>query len=115
MLGKTHIATGVAASLIIIHPNTVTGIIASVAGGMFGGWICDLDCRESEVDEGAVAGFILTAVFGAVTLFLDSFLGNGICDYVVKDFGIKSVIGIILFLFSCVYGFSSSVLTSCDL
>lgn len=108
MLGKTHIATGVATSLIIIHPNTVTGIIAAVAGGMFGDWICDLDCRESEVDEGAIAGFTLTAIFGTATLFLDSFLGNGICDYVVKNFGIKSVIGIILFLFSCVYGFGSS-------
>lgn len=52
MLGKTHIATGIAASLVIMHPDTLTGIIAATVGGMLGGWICDLDCRDSEIDEG---------------------------------------------------------------
>jgi inner membrane protein len=60
MLGKTHVAVGVAASLAILQPDTATGIISAVAGGAIGGWICDIDCKEMEYDDDTVPGFILT-------------------------------------------------------
>lgn len=108
MLGKTHMATGVAASLIILHPDTMPGVISAIAGGMVGGWICDLDCRKSEINEGAIAGFIFTAVFGTAILAFDYYVGNGICEYFKHNYGLKSIMGIVILLLCCIYGFCSS-------
>ena len=58
MQGKTHVATGIAASLVILHPTTVTGVIGSVVGGAIGGWISDIDCRRGHMSEGSIAGMI---------------------------------------------------------
>lgn len=108
MLGKTHIATGIASSLLVLQPSNTSELLATVTGGLIGGWICDIDCRDSNIDEGAIEGFILTVVFGGALLLLDNKLGAGMCDFFLTNFGIKSLIGLIIFAMCCIYGFSSS-------
>ena len=39
MLGKTHIAAGIASSLVLLQPSTLSGVLCSVAGGAAGGWL----------------------------------------------------------------------------
>ena len=108
MQGKTHVATGIAASLVILHPTTVTGVIGSVVGGAIGGWISDIDCRRGHISEGSIAGMIITALISVSILFLDHFIGNGICAYVVSNWGIPSIIASIVLVACLVFGFISS-------
>ena len=108
MLGKTHVAVGVATSLAIIQPASSVGLLSSVAGGALGGWICDIDCKEVSVDEGAAQGFLLTSLVVGLSLFLDYKLDNGVCDYVLSHWGLTALISVVLFVIACIYGFSSS-------
>ena len=51
MLGKTHITLGIASSLIITQPETVSGVIGAMVGGAIGGWIVDIDCKKVDTDQ----------------------------------------------------------------
>ena len=108
MLGKTHVAVGVATAIAILQPASSVGLLSAVAGGALGGWICDIDCKEVSVDEGTAQGFLLTSLVVGLSLFLDYKLGNGACDYVLSHWGLTSLIAVILFVIACIYGFSSS-------
>ncbi len=103
MLGKTHVAVGVAASLAIVHPDTMPGVITAVAGGAVGGWISDIDLSDGEA-EGEAGGFILTAIVTGLCLFVDYRVGGGICDFVISNWGIKTLAGILLFIAGAAYG-----------
>ena len=110
MQGKTHIAIGVALSLAILHPETATGIVADVAGGAIGGWLCDIDLKKKDLnyDSGKLSNFILIAFVVGIALFLDKRIGNGICDYVISHWGQISIVGIVMFLCLCIIGLFSS-------
>ena len=108
MLGKTHIAAGIASSLVILQPSTLSGVLCSVAGGAAGGWLCDIDCRSSKISEGAVPGALFTSVITAAALFLDNKIGNGLCDYMRGHWGIVSAAGLLALVICCIYGASTS-------
>jgi len=77
MLGKTHVAVGVASSLAVLHPETMPGVIAAVAGGAIGGRFCDIDLKKNiGKGEDAVQGLILMAVVAGISLFVDYRLGS---------------------------------------
>ena len=105
MLGKTHVAVGVSTSLAITHPNTISGVIAAVAGGAIGGWFCDIDLKKSdneEVDD-VLQGLVLFSIVTFFALFIDFRLGNGICEYIKNNWGFLSFIGAVLFICGSIY------------
>lgn len=108
MLGKTHVAVGVAASLAITNPDTMPGVISAITGGAIGGWICDIDLSDISLgdgeSEGKFGGLILTAIVSAVCLFIDYRVGGGVCDYVISNFGIKTILGILIIIAGVLYG-----------
>ncbi|MCQ2441814.1 MAG: metal-dependent hydrolase [Oscillospiraceae bacterium] len=108
MLGKTHVAMGIASSLAILRPTTVPGILCTIAGGTIGGWICDLDCRDSEVVEGAVTGLIFSAVIAGISLFLNYHLDRGMITYLFHQVEQESLMGLTVFLGCCLYGVFTS-------
>lgn len=110
MQGKTHIAIGVAVSLATLHPETATGIVADVAGGAIGGWLCDIDLKKKDInyDSGKLYNFILIAFVIGITAFFDRRIENGICDYVISHWGKFSIAGTAMFLCLCIIGLFSS-------
>ena len=48
MLGKTHMAVGVAASMLLFQPNTLPELIFGAGAAAIGSVISDIDCSSSE-------------------------------------------------------------------
>lgn len=124
MLGKTHMAAGAAASLAILQPTTITGCICAVAGGVLGGWICDIDLwsepfssddDNDELDEESLepqenerAQLVVLALFITALCFgLDYFSGGGLCQYMLSNLGIPMAIAGAVFIGACIYGIAS--------
>ncbi len=51
MLRKTHIACGIASSLLMMQPQSLMQLFTSVIGGAFGGWIVDIDQKSKDTIE----------------------------------------------------------------
>lgn len=104
MLGKTHVAAGVAASIAIIHPETTTELIATIVGGAVGGWICDIDVRKNKNSKDVVQTLILVAIISIVCIFIDYRLGKGMCEHIINSFAPYTLIKAGLFLVGIGYG-----------
>ncbi|MDD6449142.1 MAG: hypothetical protein PUF78_05415 [Lachnospiraceae bacterium] len=84
MLGKTHIAVGVTASLAIVQPATPISLLSTIAGGAIGGWICDIDVRSTEKGDTTIPNLILLVLLAGGALFGDYCLGNDVWAYVAE-------------------------------
>jgi len=110
MLGTTHMATGIAASLAILRPTTVTGVICAVSGGAIGGLISDIDKKDVknlDFDSEGIPEIISQTLLITGVLLLDYCLGNGICNFITTNWGIKSILGYALLFIGCVFGYTS--------
>ena len=105
MLGKTHIALGMASALVITHPETIPGVITAMAGGAIGGWIVDVDIKNRNTSESeearreSIYDRIINGLFIVAFLAVDFFTGKGMCQYVIDHWGIKtwtSLLGILI-------------------
>ena len=105
MMGKTHIYTGIASSLVLLHPATIPGILGAAAGGAAGGWICDIDCRSSKINHWVAIGAFLVVVAAVGAIILD---WNGIYLYLRRHDGLQAMVGLLLLLGCCVYGITTS-------
>lgn len=108
MLGKTHIAVGVTASLAIVQPATPISLLSTIAGGAIGGWICDIDVRSTEKGDNTIPNLILLVLLAGGALFGDYCLGNGVWAYVAENRGIGQSIAAALFVILCIWGIASS-------
>ena len=97
MLGKTHIAFGLALSLAVTQPATRAELTAALAGGAVGGWLCDLDLRRADQDNDRA--FLLAAGLTAAALAADLFAGGGFCADVAARAGLAVFAGAALLLF----------------
>ncbi|MCR5205980.1 MAG: metal-dependent hydrolase [Lachnospiraceae bacterium] len=94
MMGGTHFVFGMASALAIMQPNTVSGVIASMAGGAIGGWIVDVDIKDRDMDTETDSGreriynTIIDALCLLVFFVVDYFTGKGMCQYVIDNWGV---------------------------
>ena len=88
MLGNTHIALGIASSLVLTQPQTVSEVIVAVAGGAIGGWIADIDCKDQKLDRETIYDSIISFLFVGALVALDFAVGKGMCQYVFDNWGI---------------------------
>ena len=56
MMSKTHIAVGIAASLVVMQPSTIADCLAAVVGGAIGGDLPDIDVRSNSYCRDALYG-----------------------------------------------------------
>lgn len=94
---------GAAASLAILQPTGVGGTLVSVAGGMMGGWICDIDVNTKSDVGDYFAGVELFVTMGIMAV-LDYLLGFGIIDYVITNRSILSIVGLFCFVLLGILG-----------
>ncbi|MBR6029267.1 MAG: metal-dependent hydrolase [Clostridia bacterium] len=95
MMGKTHLAVGVAAALLACHPSTPAGLLAATAGGAIGGMVCDIECRASLHARDRQVAWGLAAVVLAFALCADRLLQAGLLtDLLQRQAGQAIVAGL---------------------
>lgn len=109
MLGRTHITIGTATALLLFRPTTMLDFGTVVAGGVLGGFICDIDCKSEdyETNEGSVKNMILAVVAFICILLFDYLMGNGLIAYIRDSYGVLMILGGVLFAACCVWGIIS--------
>lgn len=94
MLGKTHMAAGITASLILVMPDTLSECAVAAAGGMLGGMIPDFDQRDEDCRKSALEDVAITLVLIAVLLGVDYFVKFGFMDFLVNNVSPYFVVGL---------------------
>jgi inner membrane protein len=98
MMSKTHIAVGVAASLAVLQPQTVSACIPVVLGGAVGGLLSDVDVRASVHSRDASQGRAIDAVLVVVLLVADWATKGELTSYFLAHLGPQQVAGTLAFL-----------------
>lgn len=107
MLGRTHITIGTATALLLFRPTNMLEFGTVVAGGALGSFICDIDCKSDEMNEGSVKNMVLAVVAFICILLCDYFMANGLIAYLHSSFGFLMVLGGIIFAACSVWGIIS--------
>lgn len=95
MLERTHFVLGMASALVITQPQTVPEVIAAMTGGALGGWIVDVDLKNRDIEQSDevhrenIYDTIIDAIFILAFIAVDFFIGKGMCQYVIDNWGVK--------------------------
>ncbi len=105
MLGKTHMMVGIAASLALTHPDTISGMVTAAGVGAVGALISDIDVGTSNSHKDADRVVGLTAVVIAVVMAADLIGQFGIMQRILNNSGIvRVIVGCLLFIGTCAFG-----------
>ena len=105
MLGKTHMAVGIATTLAVIPPENTRQLLLEVGAGAVGALISDIDVGTSESHRDADVITYLTLGVVAVVIALDHFMNTGIVFRIKQSEGwFRIILGILMFVVICAYG-----------
>lgn len=107
MMSKTHLSVGVATSLILLQPDTITKCVIAVAGGALGGAIPDIDAVSSESKHDAVIAQVIAVALAGVMMLIDRFTSLNITDYILAH-AARAIFGIMLFFLLVSLGYMSA-------
>lgn len=110
MMGKTHIAVGIAMAYVIMLPKTVSEFAVATVGGSIGGVMADIDVHINQSSSfaakasfDALYGEILAIAISISALAGDYFTGGNILKNCIEQRAI-SVIGVVIFIVLTVIG-----------
>ena len=110
MMGKTHIAVGIAAAYAITQPKTMPEFVIATAGGSIGGVMADIDVKIDASNKyalkaslDALYGEILAAAIAAGSLASDYFTGGSILQEMISSLP-RFTAGVVLFIILTVIG-----------
>lgn len=105
MLGKTHMMVGIASTLLVTQPDSLTELLTASSTGAIGALISDIDVDSSSSHREANKVIFLAAAVIAGTVATD-YIGNfGFIENIINNGSIaKIVVGILLFLVVCALG-----------
>ncbi|MGN0298701.1 MAG: metal-dependent hydrolase [Lachnospiraceae bacterium] len=105
MLGKTHMAVGVASALTIMHPNSLSELIVGTGVAALGALINDIDVDTSDSHKGADRVTILTLVVVLAVVLLENFFKLGIYERLMQNSNLMRVVGgCLVFVAVCAFG-----------
>ena len=107
MMGKTHIAVGIAAStaLLTFAPDySDYPITAALIGGVAGGIYSDVDVESNDYCKDAIHARIIAGVIIAGAFLIDWFMSLGVCGYIESQNRTLCIIGIVIFIIACLIG-----------
>ncbi|WP_347711349.1 metal-dependent hydrolase [Olsenella uli] len=97
MVGRTHIAAGVAASLALVPlSGGPVACLPAVIGGALGGLACDTDVGSSEGSRQLRRAWVALAAIVAASLVVDRALDAGVCAYALRHLGMEQLAGMAL-------------------
>lgn len=103
MMGKTHIAAGVASAVAVVQPKNLGECLGTILAGAVGGLICDLDIRAQNSKDARIARIILVSMVAGI-LLADWLLKAGMWQYLINHVGAPLMIGIAGFATLCIAG-----------
>ncbi len=105
MLGKTHMAVGIAATLTITKPQTIPEIILAAGTGAVGALISDIDIETSESHKNANKITLLAVASLCMVCFLDFYHNAGIIRQILTSRNLLRVtLGALVFIATCTFG-----------
>lgn len=105
MLGKTHMAVGIAGTLAVTKPQNLKELILAVGIGAFGSVISDIDSGTSESHREADKIELLSFFTIAAVLGLDYYYHTEIVKTVIQSSGYGRIVcGILMFIIICCFG-----------
>ena len=103
MMGKTHIAVGIATSVLVMQPRSFEECILSVVGGSVGGILADIDILDNGSHDTLSTQLFAFGVSAAL-LAADYFFHLGICSGIMRNGTMFPTIGVVLFAMLCFAG-----------
>ena len=110
MMGKTHIAVGLAASMVLTLPKTKTEFIAAVIGGAIGGVLSDIDVKidrsnkfAQKASMDALYGEICAIAIALAAIAADAMRGFSLINRVLAEWQTAAV-GAVAFIVLTVIG-----------
>ncbi len=105
MLGKTHMAVGIAATLAITQPSGVSELVLAVGAGSLGALISDIDVGTSNSHRDADKITALSVVVVLAVFALDYFCNTQIIERIIGSSGyLRIIAGLLLFIGICAFG-----------
>lgn len=105
MLGKTHMAVGIALTLAVTRPQSLPEIILASGTGAFGALIPDIDIRPSKLYKDAARVTRAAIVLLLAVTITDFIFRSGVTSRMIAGSSIlKIVAGLLLFTGVCVFG-----------
>lgn len=108
MLGKTHLALGVAAAAAVLQPSSAPECLAAVLGGAVGGVICDIDNLRNEGKNDSVMIQLTASAAAVCILAADYFLNTGICAAALRLDRQRIALGAAAYIVLWIIGFFSN-------
>lgn len=105
MLGKTHLAVGIATAITIIQPSTVPELIVGISAAAIGSLISDIDIDSTEAHR--EADRIIAGAIGLVVLIaaIEKYFNIGITQRLLANSNmVRIIIGTLVFLVIMAYG-----------
>ncbi len=105
LLGKTHMMVGIAATLTVTQPKSITELILAVGAGSVGALISDIDVGTSSSHKDADKVTLLTVGLVGAVLLSDYFFDTRIAQRILSDSGVmRMVSGCLIFVLACAFG-----------
>lgn len=108
MMGKTHVAIGMATAMVVMQPSNFSECIVAISGGVLGGVVADVDILNNDYKHDALIGQILAVIISGILLTIDYFMKYGICESVNTRNKNIVIAGLIFYLLLYVIGFISA-------
>lgn len=104
MTGKTHLASGIAASFSVVLPRTPKEVLVCLGAAMVGAVISDIDVSTSEARRNFNKLLGTVAVLLLIAGFLEYYVSFPILN-MARQYGyLLTIAGFFLFLIVCIYG-----------
>lgn len=105
MLGKTHMAVGIAATLAITQPSGVSELVLAVGAGSLGALISDIDVGTSNSHRDADKITALSVVVVLAVFAMNYFCNTQIIERIIGSSGyLRIIAGLLLFIGICAFG-----------
>jgi inner membrane protein len=105
MLGKTHLAVGIAASMLAVHPSTLPELVIGVGAAAVGAVISDIDVGTTESHRDADIISTIAVVAVVAVLVLDKVFNIGVYEILKERSNMARVIlGALAFIGVCAFG-----------
>lgn len=110
MMGKTHIAVGIAAAYMIMQPKSTTEFVVATVGGSIGGIMTDVDVKidrsnkfAQKASMDALYGEILAIAISICALIGNYFTGGQVIQNIISHWH-TALIGAVIFIVLTVIG-----------
>ena len=105
MLGRTHFFVGTAVSLAVLHPQSMSSLVAGAGAAAIGSMISDVDSGTSQAHQEADKIMAAVIAVSAVVIILDYKFHVGIYTRLMRDCSIARLLtGVLGLLVICLYG-----------